>query len=158
RDGNLAVAVLLHHLLPVSCAGRFAIRSTRLRSAVRILGHTVRAGDQCTSADHADPTSCHPAPPPITIRDYHHVPIARARLWATMTYTQTRIGEARVFEVPDLDTSSRRVRIKKALDPERGIKKKTGKLKAPKAGRPREMRMEVHLVPLIEALIAECGG
>ena len=85
------------------------------------------------------------------------VPIARARLWATMTYTQTRIGEARVFEVVDLDTKNRRIRINKALDPERG-QKKTGKTKTPKAGRPREMRMEAHLVPLLELLIEECGG
>lgn len=86
------------------------------------------------------------------------VPIARARLWAVMAYTQARIGEARVFEAEDLDTKNRRVRIVKALDPERAAKTKSGKTKAPKAGRAREMRMEVHLVPLLEWMIREVGG
>lgn len=86
------------------------------------------------------------------------VPIARARLWAVMLYTQSRIGEARLFEAKDLDTKNRRVKIVKALDPERGATKKTGKAKAPKAGRAREMRMESHLVPLVEQMVREVGG
>lgn len=77
------------------------------------------------------------------------VPIARARLWTVIYANAHRRGACL-----RLDTKNRRVYVRKALDPERG-KKKTGATKAPKAGRPREMRMDPNLVPLIEQMTDE---